>query len=78
MTNKPARPGDRRAGRNSWQGGAARSGQSEAEYGGQCLEFGGPTDGNRGRRAGSGSVWRAAVSRIHLAYEPYAREYLQR
>jgi hypothetical protein len=78
MTNKPTRPGDGRAGRNSWQGGVARSGQSEAEYGAQYLEFGGPTGGNRGRRAGSGGARSVKVLRIHLAFELYATKLLQR
>ena len=78
ITSRHAGRDDHPAGRNSSRGGAAQSVLLEAEYGAQYLEFGEPTGGNRGYREGSGSGRRAAVSRIHLTFALYAREWLQR
>jgi hypothetical protein len=70
--------GDRRVERNSWRAGEAHRALRTTEFGGRCLEFGAPTAGNPGYRAGSGSAHSAAISRIRLAYVPYAREIVQR
>jgi hypothetical protein len=70
--------GGRLGGCYSSRAGAVRSERSATDFGGQCLEFGEPTGGNRGRRAGLGWARSAKVLRIHLAFALYAIESPQR
>jgi hypothetical protein len=77
-TTRLAGRGDRRVERNSWRAGEAHRALRTTEFGGRGLEFGAPTAGNPGHRAGSGSAHSAAISRIRLTYAPYAREIVQR